>query len=58
MQCLNQSSTKFGVDINAERTRRMTDNLESTQDSTKVSTLYLQRINVFKYLGSNVDEGF
>lgn len=34
-QCFNKSSTKFGMEISAKKTKHMINNLEALQQNTK-----------------------
>ena len=58
VHCLNQASTRFGMEISAEKTKLMRRNTEDLGDDIEINGQRLETVTAFKYLGSIVtDEG-
>ena len=55
---LDKASTAYGIEINAEKTKLMTNNTSGMNTEIKVNGQKLETLTSFKYLGSVVtDEG-
>ena len=55
---LDKASTAYGMDINAEKTKLMTDNTSGINTEINVNGQKLETVTSFKYLGSvKTDEG-
>ena len=55
---LNKASTAYGMEINAEKTKLMTNNTSGINTEIKVNGQKLETVTSFKYLGSVItDEG-
>ena len=55
---LDKSSTTYGMEISAEKTKLMTSNTSSINTEIKVNEQKLETVTSFKYLGSVItDEG-
>ena len=55
---LDKASTAYGMEINAEKTKLMTNNTSSINTEIKVNGQKLETVTSFKYLGSVItDEG-
>ncbi|GFR70316.1 endonuclease-reverse transcriptase, partial [Elysia marginata] len=55
---LDKASSRFGVEISAEKTKIMTNSIESSKLEVKVNGQILERVTKFNYLGSIIsDEG-
>ena len=55
---LNKASTAYGIEINAKKTKLMTNNTSGINTEMKVSGQKLETVTSFKYLGSVItDEG-
>ena len=58
VECLDKSSTAHGMEINAEKTKLMTNNTSGINTEIKVNGQKLETVTSFKYLGSvKTDEG-
>ena len=58
VECLDKSSTAHGMEINAEKTKLMTNNTSGINAEIKVNEQKLETDTSFKYLGSVItDEG-
>ena len=58
VHCLSQASTRFGMEISAEKTKIMRRNTEDLGDDIEINGQRLETVTAFKYLGSIVtDEG-
>ena len=51
---LDKASTAYGMDINAEKTKLMTDNTSGINTEIKVNGQKLETVTSFKYLGSEI----
>ena len=55
---LDKASTAYGMEISAEKTKLMTNNISGINTEIKVKGQKLETITSFKYLGSTItDEG-
>ena len=55
---LDKASTAFGMEISAEKTKLMTNNISGINKEIKVNGQKLETVTSFKYLGSVItDEG-
>ena len=55
---LDKASTAYGVEISAEKTKRMTNNTGGINTEIKINGQKLETVTSFKYLGSiTTDEG-
>ena len=55
---LDKASTAYGVEISAEKTKRMTNNTGGINTEIKINGQKLKTVTSFKYLGSiTTDEG-
>ena len=55
---LDKTSSNFGTEISAEKTKIMTNSKESSKKEIKVNGQILESVTKFKYLGSIIsDEG-
>ena len=55
---LETASTKYGMEISAEKTKLMTNNIKEISSDVRISGQKLETVQSFKYLGSVVtDEG-
>ena len=55
---LDKTSTAYGIEISAEKTKLMTNNTSGINTETKVNRQRLETVTSFKYLGSiKTDEG-
>ncbi|GFN86662.1 endonuclease-reverse transcriptase [Plakobranchus ocellatus] len=55
---LDKASSKFGLEISAEKTKIMANSKEPSKKEIKVNGQILERVTKFKYLGSIItDEG-
>ena len=55
---LDKTSTAYGMEINAKKTKLMTNNTSGINIETKVNRQKLETVSSFKYLGSVItDEG-
>ena len=58
VECLDKASTAYGMEINAEKTKLMTNNTSVINTEIKVNGQRLQTVTSFKYQGSVItDEG-
>ena len=58
VECLDKTSTAYGMEISAEKTKLMTNNTSGINTEIKVKGQKLETVTNFKYLGSVVtDEG-
>ena len=58
VECLDKASTAYGMEINAEKTKLMTNNTSGINTEMKVNGQKLKTVTSFKYLGSVItDEG-
>ena len=58
LECLDKFSTAYGIEINAEKTKLMTDNTSGINSEIKVNGQKLETVTSFKYQGSVItDEG-
>ena len=58
VQCLDKASANYGMEISAEKTKLMTNNINGIQKEIKVKGQKLKTVTSFKYLGALVtDEG-
>ena len=58
VECLDKASTAYGMEINAEKTKLMTNNTSGINTEIKVKEQKLETVTSFKYLGSFItDEG-
>ena len=56
---LNSTSTAYGIQISAEKTKRMTNNTNGISMDIRISDVKLDCVDSFKYLGAIVaDEGY
>ena len=57
-ECLDKTSTAYGMEISAEKTKLMTNNTSGINTEIKVNGHKLETVTSFKYLGSVItDEG-
>ena len=57
-ECLNKASTAYGMEVSAEKTKLMTNNISCIDTEIKVNGQKLETVTSFKYLGSvTTDEG-
>ena len=57
-ECLDKTSTAYGMEISAEKTKLMTNNTSGINTEIKVNGQKLETVTSFKYLGSALtDEG-
>ena len=55
---LEKTSTSYGMEINAEKTKLMTNNTQGISTEVKVNGQRLETVKSFRYLGSIItDEG-
>ena len=52
VECLDKASTAYGMEINAEKTKPMTNNTRGISTEIKVNGQKLETVTNFKYLGS------
>ena len=58
VECLDNASTAYGMEISAEKTKLMTNNTSGINTEIKVNGQKLETATSFKYLGSVItDEG-
>ena len=58
VECVNKASTAYAMEINAEKTKLMTNNTSGINTEIKVNGQKLETVTSFKYLGSVItDEG-
>ena len=58
VECLDKVSTAYGMEVNVEKTKLMTNNTSGINTETKVNGQKLETVTSFKYLGSVItDEG-
>ena len=58
VECLDSTSTAYGMQISAERTKLMTNNANGISADIRVSDVKLDCVDSFKYLGAIIaDEG-
>lgn len=58
VECLDSTSTVYGMQISAEKTKLMTNNTNGISTDIKISDVKLDCVKSFKYLGAIVaDEG-
>ena len=50
--CIRDSSTAYGMEISAEKTKLMTNNTSGINTGIKVNGQKLETVTSFKYLGS------
>ena len=56
--CFDKASTAYGMEVNAEKTKLMTNNTSGIKTEIKVNGPKLETITSFKYVGSVItDEG-
>ena len=54
VECLNKTSSAYGIEISAEKTKLLTNNTHGISTEVKVSGQRLEGVTSFKYLGSIV----
>ena len=54
VECLDRASTAYGMGINAEKTKQMTNNTSGINTEIKVNGQKIETDTSFKYLGSVV----
>ena len=58
VECLDKASTAYGMEISAEKTKLMTNNISGINTEIKINGQKLETVTSFKYLGSVItDEG-
>ena len=58
VECINKACTVYGMEINVEKTKLMTNNTSCINTEMKVNGQKLEIVTSFKYLGSVItDEG-
>ena len=58
VECLDKASTAYGMEISAEKTKLMTNNISEFNTEIKVNGQKLETVSSFTYLGSVItDEG-
>ncbi|KAI0215664.1 hypothetical protein LSAT2_032269 [Lamellibrachia satsuma] len=58
VECLEKTSTSYGMEISAEKTKLMTNNTQGISTEVKVNGQRLETVTSFRYLGSIItDEG-
>ena len=55
-ECLDTASRKYGMDINADKTKVMTSNPNGIQNYINIKDHALDNVSTFKYLGSIISE--
>ena len=56
VECLDKSSTAYGMETSAEKTKPMTNNTSGINTEIKVNGQKLQTVTSFKYLGSVITD--
>ena len=56
VECLDKASTVYGMELNAEMTRLMTNNTSGVNKEIKVNGQKLETITSFEYMGSVVSD--
>ena len=56
VECLDEASTAYGMEISAEKTKLMINNTSGINTEIKVNSQKLERVTSFKYLGSVITE--
>ena len=51
VKCLDKASTAYGMEISAEKTKLMTNNISGINTEIKVNGQKLETVTSFKYLG-------
>ena len=58
VECLENTSTTYGLEISAEKTKLMTNNTSGIKTEIKVNRQKFETVTSLKYLGSDItDEG-
>ena len=58
VECLDNASADYGMEISVEKTKLMTNNISGINTEIKVNGQRLETVTSFKYLGSVItDEG-
>ena len=57
VECLDNASTAYGMEISAEKTKLMKNNTSGINTETKVIGQKLETVTRFKYLGSVINDG-
>ena len=55
-ECLGTASRKYGMEINADKTKVMTSNPNGIQNDININDHTLDTVSTFKYLGSIISE--
>ena len=55
-ECLDTASRKYGMEINADKTKVMTSNPNGIQNDININDHALDTVSTFKYLGSIISE--
>ena len=56
VKCLDETSSKYGMQISAEKTKLMTNSTDPIQTKITVGGQQLEQVTQFKYLGSIISE--